>query len=84
MSAGSVLRVRPAAGADPDAVLSALARLSITGLGELTAQGFGRVVIGHEFLDQREIRLARLRRTDFLRTDLLDDRGAEGDTQEER
>lgn len=84
VSAGSVLRVRPAAGADPDAVLSALARLSITGLGELTAQGFGRVVIGHEFLDQREIRLARLRRTDFLRTDLLDDRGAEGDTQEER
>lgn len=66
VSAGSVLRVRPVGGADPDAVLAGLARLSITGLGELTAQGFGRFAVGHDLLGRRDFRLTRLGQEDFL------------------
>lgn len=64
--AGSVLRVQPAPGADPDAVLAALARLSVTGCGELTAQGFGRFVLGHELLDQSAFPLCRLRQRSLV------------------
>ncbi|SHE25390.1 RAMP superfamily CRISPR-associated protein [Actinomyces glycerinitolerans] len=50
IQAGSVIRVRPAPGADPGQVLEALRRLSCTGIGELQAQGFGRFVVGHPLL----------------------------------
>lgn len=68
ISAGSVLRVRPAEGAAPDAVIAALARLSIAGVGELRAQGFGRFVVGHPLLERNEFSLARLEQGNMLGT----------------
>ena len=44
----------------------ALADLSVTGVGDLTAQGFGRFVIGHPLLDQKRFLLRDLHRTDFI------------------
>lgn len=49
--AGSVLRVKPAKDADLQAVTEALARIAATGLGDLRAQGYGRVMIGHPLLN---------------------------------
>lgn len=66
ISAGSVLRVRPADGADARSVMSALAQLSLTGVGELTAQGFGRFVVGHELLERTNLTLASLHQEDFI------------------
>lgn len=66
ISAGSILRVQPADGADAHSVMSALAQLSITGVGELTAQGFGRFVVGHELLERTSLALASLHQDDFI------------------
>ncbi|RLP06309.1 RAMP superfamily CRISPR-associated protein [Propionibacterium australiense] len=67
--AGSVLRVQPVPGADPGAVIAALARLSVTGFGELTAQGFGRFVLGHELLGRQDFGLTRLSQQHLLSGD---------------
>ncbi len=52
VQAGSVLRVRPVADSDLHSVEAALARITRTGLGDLCAQGFGRIVVGHPFLNK--------------------------------
>lgn len=62
IQAGSVLRVL----APDEAAARALADLSVTGVGDLTAQGFGRFVIGHPLLDQKRFLLRDLHRTDFI------------------
>ena len=43
-----------------------LARLSMTGIGELTAQGFGRFVVDHSLLRAEEFRLTSLSHEDFI------------------
>ncbi|WP_127842661.1 RAMP superfamily CRISPR-associated protein [Actinomyces wuliandei] len=62
IQAGSVLKVSPAEDADEKAAMAALTRLSVTGVGELTAQGFGRFVVDHWLLESKnkELRLSRL------------------------
>ena len=67
IQAGSVLRVQPAdAGSSPEETMRRLARLSVTGVGELTAQGFGRFVIDYPLLREKEFRLTSLKHEDFI------------------
>ena len=67
IQAGSVLRVRSAdAGSSPEETMRRLARLSVTGIGELTAQGFGRFVINHPLLHEKKFRLISLKHKDFI------------------
>lgn len=67
IQAGSVLRVQPAdAGSSPEETMRRLARLSVTGIGELTAQGFGRFVVDHPLLREKEFRLTSLKHEDFI------------------
>ncbi|WP_103064255.1 RAMP superfamily CRISPR-associated protein [Actinomyces qiguomingii] len=66
ISAGSVLRVVAADGADSTAVLRRLAELSVTGVGELTAQGYGRFVVNHWMLKKEQIHFKELHQADFL------------------
>ena len=67
IQAGSVLRVRPAdAGSSPEETMRRLARLSVTGIGELTAQGFGRFVVDHPLLREKKFRLTSLKHKDFI------------------
>ena len=72
--AGSVLRIRPLA----DDAARGLARLALTGVGELRAQGFGRFVVGHPLLEREEFRLTRLDAKDFM------GRAVRTDAQEEQ
>lgn len=74
VQAGSVLRIRPLA----DDAARRLARLALTGVGELRAQGFGRFVVGHPLLEREEFRLTRLDAKDFM------GRAARTDEQEEQ
>ena len=62
VQAGSVLRIRPLA----DDAARRLARLALTGVGELRAQGFGRFVVGHPLLEKDRFRLATLRAKNFI------------------
>ena len=62
VQAGSVLRIRPLA----DDAARRLARLALTGMGELRAQGFGRFVVGHPLLEKDRFRLATLRAKNFI------------------
>ena len=62
VQAGSVLRIRTLAN---DASCR-LARLALTGVGELRAQGFGRFVVGHPLLERDWFRLATLRAQNFI------------------
>ena len=62
VQAGSVLRIRPLA----DDAARGLARLALTGVGELRAQGFGRFVVGHPLLEKDQFRLATLRAKNFI------------------
>ena len=67
IQAGSVLRVRPVdAGSSPEETMRRLARLSVTGIGELTAQGFGRFVVDHSLLREKKFRLISLSHEDFI------------------
>ena len=67
IQAGSVLRVRSAdAGSSPEETMRRLARLSVTGIGELTAQGFGRFVVDHPLLREKKFRLISLKHEDFI------------------
>ena len=67
IQAGSVLRVRPTdAGSSPEETMRRLARLSVTGIGELTAQGFGRFVVDHPLLREKKFRLISLKHKDFI------------------
>ena len=67
IQAGSVLRVRPADGSrGPEQIMKRLARLSVTGIGELTAQGFGRFVVDHPLLREKKFRLISLSHEDFI------------------
>ena len=67
IQAGSVLRVRPADGSrGPEQTMKRLARLSVTGVGELTAQGLGRFVVNHLLLREEEFRLIPLNHADFV------------------
>ena len=67
IQAGSVLRVRSAnAGSSPEETMRRLARLSVTGIGELTAQGFGRFVVDHPLLCEEEFKLAPVSHEDFI------------------
>ncbi len=52
--AGSVLRVKLAPKADKDQVTEALAKIAATGLGDLRAQGYGRILVGHPLLRETE------------------------------
>ena len=74
VQAGSVLRIRPLA----DDAARGLARLALTGVGELRAQGFGRFVVGHPLLEREEFRLTRLDAKDFM------GRAVRTDAQEEQ
>ena len=74
VQAGSVLRIRPLA----DDAARRLARLALTGVGELRAQGFGRFVVGHPLLEREEFRLTRLDAKDFM------GRAVRTDAQEEQ
>ena len=74
VQAGSVLRIQPLADDAP----RRLARLALTGVGELRAQGFGRFVVGHPLLEREEFRLTRLDAKDFM------GRAARTDEQEEQ
>lgn len=74
VQAGSVLRIRPLA----DDAARRLARLALTGVGELRAQGFGRFVVGNPILERGEFRLTRLGAKDFI------GREVRTDTQEEQ
>ena len=69
LTAGSVLRVRPADGVDSDAALEALRALERDGLGELVAQGFGRVAVGHRLLTQPCFPVETLPRDTFMACD---------------
>jgi len=62
VQAGSVLRIRSLA----DDAAHRLARLALTGVGELRAQGFGRFVVGHPLLERDWFRLATLRAKNFI------------------
>ncbi|SDM24152.1 RAMP superfamily CRISPR-associated protein [Actinomyces ruminicola] len=89
ISAGSVLRVAPSEGADGGAVARRLAQLSVTGVGELTAQGYGRFVINHWMLKKEQIHLAELHQADFLngaqtQAERPDADSASGDQEEGR
>ena len=75
VQAGSVLRIQTLA---DDAARRGLARLALTGVGELRAQGFGRFVVGHPLLEREEFRLKRLDAKDFM------GRAARTDAQEEQ
>ena len=67
IQAGSVLRIRPAdAGSSPEETMRRLARLSVTGIGELTAQGFGRFVVDHPLLRKEGFKLALVSHEDFI------------------
>ena len=67
IQAGSVLRVRSAdAGSSPEETMRRLARLSVTGIGEFTAQGFGRFVVNHPLLHEKKFRLISLKHKDFI------------------
>ena len=67
IQAGSVLRVQPAdAGSSPEETMRRLARLSVTGIGELTAQGFGRFVVDHPLLRKEGFKLAPVSHEDFI------------------
>ena len=67
IQAGSVLQVRPADGSrGPKQIMKRLARLSVTGIGELTAQGFGRFVVDHPLLHEKKFRLISLKHKDFI------------------
>ena len=67
IQAGSVLRVRPAdTGSSSEETMERLARLSVTGIGELTAQGFGRFFVNHPLLREEEFRLISLKHKDFI------------------
>ena len=67
IQAGSVLQVRPADGSrGPEQIMKRLARLSVTGIGELTAQGFGRFVVDHPLLHEKNFRLISLKHKDFI------------------
>ena len=67
IQAGSVLRIRPAdAGSSPEETMRRLARLSVTGIGELTAQGFGRFVVDHPLLRKEGFKLAPVSHEDFI------------------
>ncbi len=67
IQAGSVLQVRPADGSrGPEQIMKRLARLSVTGIGELTAQGFGRFVVDHPLLHEKKFRLISLKHKDFI------------------
>ena len=67
IQAGSVLRVRPVdASSSPEETMRRLARLSVTGIGELTAQGFGRFVVDHSLLRAEEFRLTSLSHENFI------------------
>ena len=67
IQAGSVLRVRPAdTGSSSEETMERLARLSVTGVGELTAQGFGRFFVDHLLLREEEFRLIPLNHADFV------------------
>ena len=67
IQAGSVLRVRPVdASSSPEETMRRLARLSVTGIGELTAQGFGRFVVDHSLLREKKFRLTSLSHEDFI------------------
>lgn len=67
IQAGSVLRVRSAdAGSSPEETMRRLACLSVTGIGELTAQGFGRFVVDHPLLREKKFRLISLKHEDFI------------------
>ena len=62
-----MLRVRPVdAGSSPEETMRRLARLSVTGIGELTAQGFGRFVVDHSLLREKKFRLISLKHKDFI------------------
>ncbi|QPL05119.1 MULTISPECIES: RAMP superfamily CRISPR-associated protein [Actinomyces] len=83
--AGSVLRVRPADGADSDAVMTALSRLSVLGVGELTAQGFGRFVVAHPWLTKESLTLTPLDQADMVGNSTVIHRsGPRSTRQEER
>ena len=43
-----------------------LFRSSVTGIGELTAQGFGRFVVDHPLLREKKFRLISLSHEDFI------------------
>lgn len=62
IQAGSVLLVT----VPDEAAALALTRLAVTGVGDLTAQGFGRFVVGHPLLDEKSFSLGDLRRSDFI------------------
>ena len=67
IQAGSVLRVRSAdAGSSPEETMRRLACLSVTGIGKLTAQGFGRFVVDHPLLREKKFRLISLKHEDFI------------------
>lgn len=66
MQAGSALRVAPAEGSDPSAVMKALQRIARDGLGELRAQGYGRVLIGHPLLSLSSLTVSTFEREAFL------------------
>ncbi|WP_175954426.1 RAMP superfamily CRISPR-associated protein [Schaalia sp. Marseille-Q2122] len=55
VQAGSVLRVKLAADADKAQVTEALAKIATTGLGDLRAQGYGRMLVGHPLLREQRI-----------------------------
>lgn len=66
IQAGSVLRITPAEEADPSAVLTALRRMARDGLGELRAQGYGRILVAHPLLSLSSIALSTCDREAFL------------------
>ena len=67
IQAGSVLQVRPADGSrGPEQIMKRLARLSVTGIGEFTAQGLGRFFVDHLLLREEEFRLIPLNHADFV------------------
>lgn len=66
MQAGSVLRITPAKEADPSVALTALQRIARDGLGELRAQGYGRLLIAHPLLSLSSIPLSTCDREAFL------------------
>lgn len=59
VQAGSVLRVKLTSGADKDRVTEALARIATTGLGDLRAQGYGRILVGHPLLREERIAITQ-------------------------
>lgn len=66
MQSGSALRVAPVEGTDPSMVLKALQRIARDGLGELRAQGYGRVLVGHPLLSRSSLTVSAFEREAFL------------------